>query len=150
MTNKQFHLVSRPSGEASTANFKLIEAALPGLADGQVLVRHHYLSLDPYMRGRMNDAKSYAPPQKLNEVMVGGTVGEVIESRHPSFAAGDRVVGMGRQPWIQHLSDVFPDFTPARYPHRVLVLPQHAELQRLEPGIAVDLDDDGLAEVALR
>ena len=100
MTNKQFHLVSRPSGEASTANFKLIEAPLPDLADGHVLVRHHYLSLDPYMRGRMNDAKSYAPPQKLNEVMVGGTVGEVIESRHPSFAAGDRVVGMGG--WQQY------------------------------------------------
>ncbi|MDE2607626.1 MAG: NADP-dependent oxidoreductase, partial [Burkholderiales bacterium] len=60
-----------------------------------VLVRHHYLSLDPYMRGRMNDAKSYAAPQPLGQVMQGGTVGEVVESRSPKFAAGDKVVGMG-------------------------------------------------------
>jgi NADPH-dependent curcumin reductase len=58
-------------------------------------VRHHYLSLDPYMRGRMNDAKSYAQPQPLGEVMQGGTVGEVVESRSPKFAVGDKVVGMG-------------------------------------------------------
>ena len=55
----------------------------------------HYLSLDPYMRGRMNDAKSYAQPQPLNETMIGGTVGEVVESRNPKFAVGDKVVGMG-------------------------------------------------------
>ena len=60
-----------------------------------MLVRHHYLSLDPYMRGRMNDSKSYAQPQPLGEVMIGGTVGEVVESRHPKFAVGDKVVGMG-------------------------------------------------------
>jgi len=65
------------------------------LQEGQVLVRHHYLSLDPYMRGRMNDSKSYAAPQALGEVMIGGTVGEVIASRHPKFALGDHVVGMG-------------------------------------------------------
>jgi NADPH-dependent curcumin reductase len=100
MINKQFHLVSRPSGQASAANFKLIEAPLPALAEGQVLVRHHYLSLDPYMRGRMNDAKSYAPPQPLNQVMVGGTAGEVIDSKHPAFSPGDRVVGMGG--WQQY------------------------------------------------
>jgi NADPH-dependent curcumin reductase CurA len=58
-------------------------------------VRHHFLSLDPYMRGRMNDAKSYAAPQPLGQVMQGGTVGEVVESRHPKFAVGDKVVGMG-------------------------------------------------------
>jgi len=95
MTNRQILLSSRPKAEASADNFTLASAAIPDLADGQVLVRHHYLSLDPYMRGRMNDAKSYAPPQALNEVMIGGTAGEVVESRHPSFAAGDRVVGMG-------------------------------------------------------
>jgi NADPH-dependent curcumin reductase CurA len=60
-----------------------------------VLVRHHFLSLDPYMRGRMNDAKSYAQPQALGQTMGGGTVGEVAESRHPKFAVGDKVVGMG-------------------------------------------------------
>ena len=95
MTNRQILLSSRPAGEASTGNFTIVSKEIPALADGQVLVKHSYLSLDPYMRGRMNDTKSYAPPQPLNEVMVGGTTGEVVESRHPSFAAGDRVVGMG-------------------------------------------------------
>ncbi|MED5619313.1 NADP-dependent oxidoreductase [Ideonella sp. BN130291] len=99
-TNKQIHLVSRPSGEPTTGNFKLVEAPVPTLQDGQVLVRNHFLSLDPYMRGRMNDAKSYAQPQPLNEVMGGGTVGEVVESRNPAFKVGDKVVGMGG--WQQY------------------------------------------------
>jgi NADPH-dependent curcumin reductase CurA len=94
-TNQQILLASRPAGEPTVDNFRLVAAPLPGLADGQVLVRHHYLSLDPYMRGRMNDGRSYAAPQPLDAVMIGGTVGEVVESRHPGFAAGDRVVGMG-------------------------------------------------------
>ena len=100
MINQQIHLVSRPAREATADNFRLLEAPVPELGDGQVLVRHHYLSLDPYMRGRMNDAKSYAPPQPLNQVMIGGTVGEVIASRHPGFSTGDRVVGMGG--WQQY------------------------------------------------
>jgi NADPH-dependent curcumin reductase len=100
MVNKQILLTSRPAGEATAANFTLVETTLPELKDGQVLVQHHYLSLDPYMRGRMNDAKSYAEPQPLNQVMIGGTVGEVIATRHPSFAVGDRVVGMGG--WQQY------------------------------------------------
>ena len=95
MTNRQILLSSRPTGEATADNFTSISAPLPDLVDGQVLVKHTYLSLDPYMRGRMNDAKSYAPPQPLNEVMIGGTAGEVIESRNPAFAPGDQVVGMG-------------------------------------------------------
>ena len=95
MTNRQVLLASRPVGEASADNFTIIATEVPELADGQVLVKHAYLSLDPYMRGRMSDAKSYAPPQPLNEVMVGGTVGYVVESRHPAFAIGDQVVGMG-------------------------------------------------------
>ena len=93
--NIQFVLDNRPQGEATASNFRRVEVDTPALADGQVLVRHHYLSLDPYMRGRMNDSKSYAQPQPLGEVMIGGTVGEVVESRHPKFAAGDKVVGMG-------------------------------------------------------
>ena len=95
MTNRQILLVSRPTGEPTRDNFKLIDTPIAPLAEGQLLVRHHYLSLDPYMRGRMNDAKSYAPPQPLNEVMIGGTAGEVVESRNPSFTPGDLVVGMG-------------------------------------------------------
>ncbi len=93
--NQQILLASRPEGEAMASNFKLVTTDTPSLQDGQVLVRHHYLSLDPYMRGRMSDAKSYATPQPLGEVMIGGTVGEVVESRHPKFAPGDKVVGMG-------------------------------------------------------
>jgi len=92
--NRQILLVSRPRREASVDNFRLVETPLAPLAEGDVRVRNHYLSLDPYMRGRMNDAKSYAPPQPLNEVMIGGTVGEVIESRNPAFKPGDKVVGM--------------------------------------------------------
>ena len=95
MKNQQIVLASRPAGEPTVDNFRLVETSVPALADGQVLVRHHYLSLDPYMRGRMNDGKSYAQPQPLDAVMIGGTVGEVVESRHPGFAAGDQVVGMG-------------------------------------------------------
>ncbi|GAB3489541.1 NADP-dependent oxidoreductase [Curvibacter fontanus] len=99
-TNRQILLDNRPEGEATSGNFKLVTTNTPALQDGQVLVRHHYLSLDPYMRGRMNDSKSYAQPQPLGEVMIGGTVGEVVESRHPKFAAGDKVVGMGG--WQQY------------------------------------------------
>jgi hypothetical protein len=94
-TNRQWLLASRPQGEPSADNFRLVEQPVPELRDGQVLVRHHYLSLDPYMRGRMNEGKSYAAPQPLGEVMIGGTAGEVVASRHPAYAPGDRVVGMG-------------------------------------------------------
>ena len=94
-TNRQILLDNRPQGEATAQNFRFVSSETPALADGQVLVRHHYLSLDPYMRGRMNESKSYAAPQALGEVMIGGTVGEVLESRHPKFRAGDPVVGMG-------------------------------------------------------
>ncbi|GAB5099975.1 NADP-dependent oxidoreductase [Caballeronia sp. HLA56] len=92
--NRQVLLVSRPEGEASTDNFRLVETPLLPLREGELRVRNHYLSLDPYMRGRMSDAKSYAAPQALNEVMIGGTVGEVVESRNPKFKVGDNVVGM--------------------------------------------------------
>ncbi|HEX5372851.1 MAG TPA: NADP-dependent oxidoreductase [Aquabacterium sp.] len=96
--NHQWVLASRPQGEVTPDNFRLVEAPVPAadqLADGQVVVRHHYLSLDPYMRGRMNDSKSYAEPQPLGQVMIGGTVGEVMASKHPRFAVGDKVLGMG-------------------------------------------------------
>ncbi len=91
--NKQWLLASRPQGEASAENFRLVETPVPEIGDGEVLVRNHYLSLDPYMRGRMNDAKSYAAPQALDAVMQGGTAGEVVASRNPAFAVGDKVVG---------------------------------------------------------
>ncbi|MFZ2650950.1 MAG: NADP-dependent oxidoreductase [Burkholderiaceae bacterium] len=100
LINKQILLASRPEGAASAANFRLREVAVPELQDGQVLVRHHYLSLDPYMRGRMNDAKNYAQPQPLDEVMIGGTAGEIAASRHAKFKMGDAVVGIGG--WQQY------------------------------------------------
>jgi NADPH-dependent curcumin reductase len=93
--NQQIHLDNRPQGEAVASNFKLVASETPALQDGQVLVRHHFLSLDPYMRGRMNDSKSYAQPQALGQTMGGGTVGEVVESKNAKFAVGDKVVGMG-------------------------------------------------------
>ncbi|KQU81586.1 MULTISPECIES: NADP-dependent oxidoreductase [unclassified Rhizobacter] len=99
-SNQQIVLASRPEGEATAANFRLDSKPLPALSDNQVLVRHHYLSLDPYMRGRMNAGKSYAQPQPIDQVMIGGTAGEVVESRHPGFKAGDKVVGMGG--WQQY------------------------------------------------
>ena len=98
--NKQWQLASRPQGEPALSNWKLVEAPLPELQDGEVLVRNHYLSLDPYMRMRMSDAKSYAEPQPLDAVMVGGTVGEVVQSRNDRFAVGDEVVGMAG--WQQY------------------------------------------------
>jgi NADPH-dependent curcumin reductase CurA len=99
--NKQWHLVSRPSGEPTPDNFKLVEAPVPELQDGQLLVRNHFMSLDPYMRGRMNDGKSYAAPQPLNAVMQGGTAGEVVASKNDAFQAGDKVVGFGG--WQQYV-----------------------------------------------
>src|SRR6201995_2044845 len=92
--NRQLVLASRPQGAVTPDNFRLVETPLAPLADGELRVRNHFLSLDPYMRGRMNDSKSYAAPQPLNEVMIGGTVGEGVESKNPKFAVGDKVVAM--------------------------------------------------------
>ena len=100
MQNQQWLLDNRPTGEANATNFKLVSTTTPALQDGQVLVRHHYMSLDPYMRGRMNESKSYAAAQPLGEVMIGGTAGEVVESKNAKFAVGDKVVGMGG--WQTH------------------------------------------------
>ena len=92
-TNLQVLLARRPTGAPQESDFRLVETAVPEIGDGQFLVRSHYLSLDPYMRGRMNEARSYAKPAQLGEVMVGGAVGEVLDSRHPKFKTGDKVVG---------------------------------------------------------
>jgi NADPH-dependent curcumin reductase CurA len=93
-TYRRIVLASRPTGAAGPANFRLEDVPVPTCGEGQVLVRNRWLSLDPYMRARMNDTKSYAAPQPVGETMIGGTAGEVVESRHPRFAVGDRVVGM--------------------------------------------------------
>ena len=91
---RQIVLASRPSGWPTEDNFALTEAARPDLADGQVRVRNLFMSVDPYMRGRMNDVKSYVPPFRLGEPLEGGAIGEVIESRSPDLAMGDLVLHM--------------------------------------------------------
>lgn len=93
MKNKQIILASRPTGMPASDNFAIIDAGVPQPAEGEVLVRTRYLSVDPYMRGRMSDRKSYVPPFALNEVMNGGVVGEVIESKSNAFKPGDIVSG---------------------------------------------------------
>ncbi|UOF89602.1 NADP-dependent oxidoreductase [Fodinisporobacter ferrooxydans] len=91
--NKQILLVSRPQGMPSENNFKLVEGPLSIPQEGEMLVRILYVSVDPYMRGRMNDAKSYVPPYPLNEVVNSGVVGQVVESRTSEFQTGDIVSG---------------------------------------------------------
>jgi NADPH-dependent curcumin reductase CurA len=91
--NHQVRLKSRPAGEPTAANFEITDGPVPELRDGEVLRRTIYLSLDPYMRGRMSDAASYATPVKIGEVMGGHTVSEVVESRNPDFKPGDFVTG---------------------------------------------------------
>jgi NADPH-dependent curcumin reductase len=97
MKNLQIVLASRPQGPVAENNFRYVEAAVPSPGEREVLVRNLYLSLDPYMRMRMNEGKSYAPPVQVGDVMVGGTIGEVIESKDPRFKKGD-IVG-GRAGW---------------------------------------------------
>jgi len=87
-------LTARPQGTPTHDNFALVDLDLPSLAEGQIRVRNRWLSVDPYMRGRMNDLKSYVPPFQLGAPMEGGAIGEVVESRAPGFAPGDRVQHM--------------------------------------------------------
>jgi hypothetical protein len=92
-TNRRIVLASRPSGAASPDNFRLEEVPLGQPEDGEILVKIHYLSVDPYMRGRMNDSRSYAAPVQIGEVMTGGAVGTVVASKNPAYAPGDIVQG---------------------------------------------------------
>jgi len=89
---REVHLVSRPSGWPVPGDFAVVPAELPDPGEGELLVRNTFLSVDPYMRGRMNDVPSYVPPFRLGEAMTGGAVGEVLVSNAPGFAPGDRVV----------------------------------------------------------
>jgi NADPH-dependent curcumin reductase len=90
--NRRIVLAARPNGEPQDTDFRLEQTPMPQPAEGQVLLRIVYLSLDPYMRGRMNEGPSYAPPVSIGEVMGGGTVSEVIESRSPKWQPGDLVL----------------------------------------------------------
>ncbi len=91
--NRQFTLAAHPAGMPQESDFRLVEAPMPSPADGQVLVRTLYLSVDPYMRGRITGIKSYADPVEIGQVMVGGTVGKVLQSKSPKFQVGDIVEG---------------------------------------------------------
>ena len=96
--NRQILLASRPVGFPKESNFKLVETAVPAPGEGQILVRAIYLSVDPYMRGRMNDVKSYAAPVAIGGVMGGGVVGKVVQSNNPSFkeATSSRAGSVGK------------------------------------------------------
>ena len=98
--NRQIVLAARPTDKVGIEHFRLVEAAIPGLGAGQVLVRQHYLSLDPYMRGRLNEGRSYAQPQEIGAVMTGEAVGVVEATQDPGFQTGDFVIGRGG--WQTH------------------------------------------------
>ena len=95
MTNRRVLLRNRPVGEPKPSDFEVVDAPLPEPSEGDILVRTIWLSLDPYMRGRMNDVKSYTAPVELGQPMVGGTVGEVVKSRDAAFTPGDFVFSYG-------------------------------------------------------
>ena len=119
-TNLQVQLASRPTGWVEESNFRIVESPIAKPGPGQLLVKNLWLSLDPYMRGRMSDAKSYATPVQIGEVMVGGVVGEVAESNNPKFKAGDYVVGpLGWQLYAvsngEGLAKVDPKLVPLSY-----------------------------------
>ena len=126
--NRQVVLASRPKGKPQANNFTIAEAPIPAPKDGQVLSKTIYLSLDPYMRGRMNAGKSYADPVEIDEVMSGGTVGQVIESKNSSFSEGDFVFGYGgwQEFWLQDgkkLKKVDPQLAPISTATGVLGMP---------------------------
>ncbi|WP_227935314.1 NADP-dependent oxidoreductase [Alkalihalobacillus deserti] len=91
--NRSIHLVSRPTGVPKPENFQLILNHIPKIKEGELLIRTIYLSVDPYMRGRMRGIKTYANPFELNEVLIGGVVGEILETKNPSFKVGEIVEG---------------------------------------------------------
>ena len=98
--NRQIVLAARPEGMPKPSDFRLVETPVPKPTQGQFLVKTNYLSVDPYMRGRISEAKSYAEPVQIGQVMVGGTVGTVVESQHPSYRPGEVVVGYWG--WQEH------------------------------------------------
>ena len=126
--NRQILLANRPVGMPKASDFLLNETSIPTPTNGQVLCETLYLSLDPYMRGRMSPSKSYAKPVEINEVMTGGTVGKVIESKDPNLKAGDIVFGYGgwQDYWVHNgktLKNVDPDIAPISTATGVLGMP---------------------------
>lgn len=126
--NRQIRLIRRPKGMPDETCFEMTEEAIPEPREKEVLIRTLYLSVDPYMRGRMNEGKSYVPPFPLGEVIVGGVVGEVVHSRHPDFSKGDFVVGqLGWQDYSvasgNHLTKIDPDKAPITTALGILGMP---------------------------
>jgi NADPH-dependent curcumin reductase CurA len=108
--SREFHLASRPDGWPTADNFRLVEVDLPDPGPGEVLVRNLFMSVDPYMRGRMNDVKSYVPPFRLDRALTGGAVGEVVASQHPTLAVGQTV--LHDYGWREHVVAVGEHFRP--------------------------------------
>ena len=100
--NREIHLKSRPTGMPTAANFELVDTPMPRPGPGQFLVRNVWMSVDPYMRGRMMDRKSYVPPFQVGAPLDGGSVGQVVESKHDGFAAGDYVCGFAGGGWREY------------------------------------------------
>jgi NADPH-dependent curcumin reductase CurA len=128
MKTRTILLESRPQGMPTEGNFRFTETELPPPADGEVLLKALYVSVDPYMRGRMSEAKSYVPPYELHQPIRGGVVAEVVESRHEKFPKGTAVVG--DLPWQEYivangkgLNRVHPDLAPLGYYLGVLGMP---------------------------
>lgn len=126
--NKRIVLANRPLGLPKLSDFTLVEAPVPQPGEGEFLVRAHYLSLDPYQRGRMNDGPSYAAPVGIGEVMVGGVVGEITLSNHPDYAIGETVVGnLGWQQYAvsdgQGIRKVDPRLAPVSTALGILGMP---------------------------
>ena len=126
--NKRIVLANRPLGLPKLSDFTLVEAPVPQPGEGEFLVRAHYLSLDPYQRGRMNDGPSYAAPVGIGEVMVGGVVGEITLSNHPDYAIGETVVGnLGWQQYAvsdgQGIRKVDPGLAPVSTALGILGMP---------------------------
>lgn len=127
-TNRQILLASRPTGQPTADNFRLVETEIPSPRPGQILIRSIYLSLDPYMRGRMNAGKSYAQPVEIGEVMEGEAVGEVVESHVPGYAAGDLVLApIGWQEYLLSngtgVQKIDPSVRPISYALGLLGMP---------------------------
>ncbi|MGA9118174.1 MAG: NADP-dependent oxidoreductase [Bacteroidota bacterium] len=126
--NRQIVLVKRPAGTPDESCFKLVTSSMPLLANEQVLVRTRFISVDPYMRGRMNDRVSYVAPFRLNEVLTGGVVGDVVESRSNDFREGNVVVGsLGWQDYSiageKEVRKLDPDIAPVSTALGVLGMP---------------------------
>jgi len=127
--NRQFIVNSRPKGEIEDDTFKLIERPIPEPGEGEFLARALYLSVDPYMRGRLREGKSYVPPVAIGDVMTGGVVAQVVKSKHPKFAEGDIVEGrLGWQEFAvsdgsEGVRKIDPDLAPISTALGVLGMP---------------------------